>query len=186
MTAAVRLRMLLALDRPTHPRLRSGRVRADGCTTTVRTRRRSKRSAMRANAPRSCWSASQRTSGSARARTPTVGPYGVMKWLEIYGKHAHSHARQIVEASAWRESPWHEHVARPSRAERPTKRRKASSSVPHPATRSAIVARLDRTSQLVGPVEDVDRHLVVLVLVGRFAPGELCGILSVELLDQLD
>ena len=27
-----------------------------------------------------------------------VGAYGVMKWLEIYGKHAHSHARQIVEA----------------------------------------------------------------------------------------
>ena len=27
-----------------------------------------------------------------------VGPYGVIKWLEIYARHAHSHARQMVEA----------------------------------------------------------------------------------------
>lgn len=27
-----------------------------------------------------------------------VGPFGVMRWLEIYAPHAHSHARQIVEA----------------------------------------------------------------------------------------
>lgn len=27
-----------------------------------------------------------------------VGVYGVLKWLETYGPHAHSHARQIVQA----------------------------------------------------------------------------------------
>lgn len=27
-----------------------------------------------------------------------VGPFSVEKWLEIYGPHAHRHARQIVEA----------------------------------------------------------------------------------------
>jgi hypothetical protein len=27
-----------------------------------------------------------------------IGPFGVEKWLEIYGLHAHRHARQILEA----------------------------------------------------------------------------------------
>ena len=27
-----------------------------------------------------------------------IGPFGVEKWLEIYGQHAHRHARQILEA----------------------------------------------------------------------------------------
>jgi hypothetical protein len=31
---------------------------------------------------------------------PEHGPYGVDRWLEIYGKHAHNHAEQITRARA--------------------------------------------------------------------------------------
>lgn len=96
MTAAVRLRMLLALDRPT----------IHGYDQDVFAQK------LHYDRP---YEASLEAFRYARESTAQllesltedewlregthseIGAFGVMKWLEIYGKHAHSHARQIVE-----------------------------------------------------------------------------------------
>jgi len=97
MTAAIRLRLLLALDKPTiygydqdvfAQRLHYDRPHetsleafhyARECTAQILER-----------LTEEDW---------LRGGTHTeVGAYGVEKWLEIYSTHAHSHARQIVAA----------------------------------------------------------------------------------------
>ena len=97
MVAAVRLRMLLALDRPTiqgydqdafAQRLHYDRP-YEASLEAFRYARESTAQLL------------ERLTEDEWLREGThtdIGPYGVMKWLEIYGKHAHSHARQIVEA----------------------------------------------------------------------------------------
>jgi hypothetical protein len=97
MTAAIRLRFLLAVDRPTiqgydqdvfAERLHYDRPHessleafryARECTAQILERLREED-----------W---------LREGTHTdLGAFSVTRWLEIYGTHAHSHARQIVEA----------------------------------------------------------------------------------------
>ena len=97
MTAAVRLRLLLALERPTiqgyDQDAFAGRLHYDrpheGALEAFRYARETTAQILeRLGEPD--W---------LREGTHTeVGPYGVEKWLEIYATHAHSHARQIVEA----------------------------------------------------------------------------------------
>ncbi len=56
MTAATRLRLLIATDNPQIFGYDQEAVRADGCTTTGRSRRRSMRSRRRAGPPARSWS----------------------------------------------------------------------------------------------------------------------------------
>jgi hypothetical protein len=97
MTAAVRLRLLLATDRPTihgyDQDLFAERLHYDRphevSLEAFRYARESSAQILDRLAEED-W---------LREGTHTeVGPYGVRKWLETYATHAHSHARQIVEA----------------------------------------------------------------------------------------
>lgn len=97
MTAAVRLRMLLALDRPT--------IQAydqDAFAQRLHYDRPYEASLEAFRYARECTAQLlERLTEDEWLREGThsdIGPYGVTKWLEIYGKHAHSHARQIVDA----------------------------------------------------------------------------------------
>lgn len=97
MTAAIRLRMLLAIDRPTiHG------YDQDAFATKLHYDRPHEASLAAFRYTRECTAQLlDRLTEEEWLREGThteVGAYGVMKWLEIYGKHAHSHARQIVEA----------------------------------------------------------------------------------------
>ena len=97
MTAAIRLRMLLALDRPTiHG------YDQDAFSQRLHYDRPHEASLEAFRYARECTAQLlERLTEDEWLREGThteVGPYGVNKWLEIYGRHAHSHARQIVEA----------------------------------------------------------------------------------------
>ena len=97
MTAAIRLRLLLATDRPTihgydQDRF-AERLHYD----------RPHEAALEAfRYARECTAQLLERLTEAdwlREGTHTeAGAYGVLRWLEIYGNHAHRHARQIVEA----------------------------------------------------------------------------------------
>ena len=99
MTAAVRLRMLLALDRPTIQGYDQDRFaerlhydRPHEVSLELFRYARESTAQILDRLSEEDW---------LREGTHTeVGAYGVTKWLEIYGKHAHSHARQILEAIA--------------------------------------------------------------------------------------
>jgi hypothetical protein len=97
MTAAVRLRLLLALDRPT----------IQGYDQDVFAEKlhydRPHEVALEAfrYARESTAQILDRLSEQDWLREGThteVGPFGVAQWLETYATHAHSHARQIAEA----------------------------------------------------------------------------------------
>lgn len=97
MTAAIRLRLLLAVDRPT----------IHGYDQNVFAEKlhydRPHESSLEAfRYARECTAQIlERLSEADWLREGThteVGAFSVTKWLEIYGTHAHSHARQIVEA----------------------------------------------------------------------------------------
>ncbi|MDQ3417992.1 MAG: DinB family protein [Acidobacteriota bacterium] len=97
MTAAVRLRMLLALDRPAiHG------YDQDAFAQKLHYDRPYEASLEAFRYARECTAQLlERLTEEEWLREGThseIGAFGVMKWLEIYGKHAHSHARQIVEA----------------------------------------------------------------------------------------
>lgn len=97
MVAAVRLRMLLALDRPTiHA------YSQDAFAEKLHYDRPYEASLEAFRYARECTAQLlERLTEEDWLREGThteIGAYGVLKWLEIYGKHAHSHARQIVEA----------------------------------------------------------------------------------------
>jgi hypothetical protein len=97
MTSAIRLRLLLAVDRPT----------IHGYDQDVFAQRlhydRPHESSLEAfRYARECTAQLlDRLTESDWLREGThteAGSYSVTRWLEIYGTHAHSHARQIVEA----------------------------------------------------------------------------------------
>lgn len=97
MTAAVRLRMLVALDRPA----------IQGYDQDVFAQKlhydRPHESSLEAfRYARECTAQIlERLTEADWLREGThsdVGTFSVTRWLEIYGPHAHSHARQIVEA----------------------------------------------------------------------------------------
>jgi hypothetical protein len=97
MTAAVRLRLLLATDRPT----------IHGYDQDVFAQRlhydRPHEASLEAfRYARECTAQIlDRLSEADWLREGThseAGAYGVTRWLEIYGNHAHRHARQIAEA----------------------------------------------------------------------------------------
>lgn len=97
MTAAVRLRWLLALDRP----------EIQGYDQDLFARRlhydRPHEASLEAfRYTRECTAQIlERMSEEDWRREGThteVGPFGVQQWLEVYAPHAHRHARQIVEA----------------------------------------------------------------------------------------
>lgn len=97
MMAAVRLRLLLAVDRPT--------IHAydqDTFAERLHYDRPHESSLEAFRYARECTAALlERLTDEAWLRGGTHtegGAYGVEKWLEIYSTHAHSHARQIVEA----------------------------------------------------------------------------------------
>jgi hypothetical protein len=97
MTAAIRLRLLLATDRPTihgydqdafAQRLHYDRPHESSLEAFRYARETTAQILERLSEEE--W---------LREGTHTeVGAYGVMRWLETYATHAHSHARQIVEA----------------------------------------------------------------------------------------
>ena len=97
MTGAVRLRWLLAIDRPTlqgyDQDLFAGRLHYD---------RPHEASLEAFRYAREC--TAQLLDRLAEAdwlregRHTEAGAFGVTRWLETYGPHAHRHARQIVEA----------------------------------------------------------------------------------------
>jgi hypothetical protein len=97
MTAAVRLRWLLALDRPQiqgyDQDLFAGRLHYD---------RPHEASLEAFRYTRECTAQIlERMSEEDWLREGThteVGAFGVRQWLEVYAPHAHRHARQIVEA----------------------------------------------------------------------------------------
>jgi hypothetical protein len=97
MTAAVRLRWLLALDRPQiqgyDQDLFAGRLHYD---------RPHEASLEAFRYARECTAQIlERMSEEDWLREGThteVGAFGVRQWLEVYAPHAHRHARQIVEA----------------------------------------------------------------------------------------
>jgi hypothetical protein len=97
MTAAVRLRWLLALDRPEiqgyDQDLFAGRLHYD---------RPHEASLEAFRYARECTAQIlERMSEEDWLREGThteVGAFGVQQWLEVYAPHAHRHARQIVEA----------------------------------------------------------------------------------------
>jgi hypothetical protein len=96
MTAAIRLRLLLAFDRPTihayDQDVFAQRLHYD----------RPHESSLEAfrYARESTAELLERLTEEDWLREGThteAGPFGVIRWLEIYAPHAHSHARQIVE-----------------------------------------------------------------------------------------
>jgi hypothetical protein len=97
MTAAVRLRWLLALDRPNiqgyDQDLFAGRLHYD---------RPHEASLEAFRYARECTAQLlERLTDDEWLREGThteVGSFGVREWLETYGPHAHRHARQILEA----------------------------------------------------------------------------------------
>jgi hypothetical protein len=97
MTAAIRLRLLIATDRPTIPGydqdLFAARLHYDRPhQTSLEAFRYARESTAQIldRLTEEDW---------LREGTHTeVGAFGVGKWLETYATHAHSHARQIVEA----------------------------------------------------------------------------------------
>lgn len=97
MTAAVRLRMLLALD---HPTIHG--YDQDAFAQRLHYDRPHESSLEAFRYARECTAQIlDRLSEEEWLRGGThteAGAFGVEKWLEIYGSHAHSHARQIVEA----------------------------------------------------------------------------------------
>ena len=97
MTAAIRLRLLLAVDRPTiHG------YDQDVFAEKLHYDRPHESSLEAFRYARECTAQIlERLSEADWLREGThteVGAFSVTKWLEIYGTHAHSHARQIVEA----------------------------------------------------------------------------------------
>jgi hypothetical protein len=97
MTAAIRLRLLLATDRPT--------IHAydqDAFAKTLHYDRPHEASLEAFRYARECTAQLLERLGEdqwVKEGTHTeAGPYSVHKWLKIYAEHAHSHARQIVEA----------------------------------------------------------------------------------------
>ena len=97
MTAAVRLRLLLALDRPTiHG------YDQDLFAEKLHYDRPHEASLEAFRYARECTAQIlERLSEQDWLREGThteAGPFGVTQWLETYATHAHSHARQIVEA----------------------------------------------------------------------------------------
>jgi hypothetical protein len=97
MTAAIRLRLLLAVDRPTiHG------YDQDTFATRLHYDRPHEASLAAFRYARECTAQIlERLSEEDWLREGThseSGPYSVTRWLEIYSTHAHSHARQIVEA----------------------------------------------------------------------------------------
>lgn len=97
MTAAIRLRLLLATDRPTiHG------YDQDGFSRALHYDRPHETSLEAFRYARECTAQIlERLTEDQWLREGThseSGPYSVHKWLKIYSEHAHSHARQIVEA----------------------------------------------------------------------------------------
>jgi hypothetical protein len=97
MTAAIRLRLLLATDRPTiHG------YDQDGFSKALHYDRPYEASLEAFRYARECTAQIlERLTEDQWLREGThseIGPYSVHKWLKIYSEHAHSHARQIVEA----------------------------------------------------------------------------------------
>ena len=97
MTAAIRLRRLLAEDRP-----EITGYDQDAFATKLHYDRPHESSLMAFRYARECTAQLlDRLTEADWVRAGThseVGAYGVTRWLEIYSSHAHSHARQIVEA----------------------------------------------------------------------------------------
>ena len=97
MTAAIRLRLLLATERPT--------IHAydqEAFSQTLHYDRPHEASLEAFRYARECTAQMlDRLSEDQWLREGThteVGPYSVEKWLRTYSEHAHSHARQILEA----------------------------------------------------------------------------------------
>jgi len=97
MTAAIRLRLLLGSDRPT--------IHAydqDAFAGSLHYDRPHEASLEAFRYARECTAQLlERLTEEQWLREGThteAGPYSVHKWLKIYSEHAHSHARQIVEA----------------------------------------------------------------------------------------
>ncbi|HJR58397.1 MAG TPA: DinB family protein [Vicinamibacterales bacterium] len=97
MTAAVRLRLLLAVDRPVIQGYDQ-----DAFSARLHYDRPHESSLEAFRYARDCTAQLlERLSEDEWLREGThteAGSFGVTKWLEVYGTHAHSHARQIVEA----------------------------------------------------------------------------------------
>lgn len=97
MTAAVRLRLLLAVD---HPTIHG--YDQDLFAEKLHYDRPYEASLEAFRYARECTAQIlERLSEQDWLREGThtdVGPFGVMQWLETYAPHAHRHARQIVEA----------------------------------------------------------------------------------------
>jgi hypothetical protein len=97
MTAAIRLRLLLATDRPTIQGYDQ-----EAYSRALHYDRPHEASLGAFRYARECTAQIlERLSEDQWLKEGThteVGPYGVHKWLKIYSEHAHSHARQIVEA----------------------------------------------------------------------------------------
>lgn len=96
MTAAIRLRLLLAEDRP--------EIRGydqDAFATRLHYDRPHESSLMAFRYARECTAQlMDRMTEEEWAREGThteVGAFSVEKWLQIYASHAHNHARQIIE-----------------------------------------------------------------------------------------
>lgn len=97
MTAAIRLRLLLATDRPAiHG------YDQDGFAAKLHYDRPHEASLEAFRYARECTAQIlERLSEEEWLREGThseIGSFSVTQWLEIYGTHAHRHARQIVEA----------------------------------------------------------------------------------------
>lgn len=97
MTAAIRLRLLLVVERPTiHG------YDQDAFAAKLHYDRPHEASLEAFRYARECTAQIlERLSEEEWLREGThteVGAFSVTRWLEIYGTHAHSHARQIVEA----------------------------------------------------------------------------------------
>ena len=97
MTAAVRLRWLLAIDRPAIQGYEQ-----DVFAERLHYDRPHEASLEAFRYARECTAQLlERLSEEEWLREGThteVGPFGVLQWLETYGPHAHRHARQILEA----------------------------------------------------------------------------------------
>lgn len=99
MTAAIRLRLLVASDRPT-----IYGYDQDGFSQKLHYDRPHETSLAAFRYARECTAQLlDRLTEAEWLREGThseTGAYSVEKWLRIYSEHAHSHARQIVEARA--------------------------------------------------------------------------------------
>ena len=97
MTAAIRLRLLLAVDRPTIQGYDQ-----DTFAARLHYDRPHEASLEAFRYARECTAQLlERLTEEEWLREGThtdAGAFSVTRWLEIYGPHAHSHARQIVEA----------------------------------------------------------------------------------------